>query len=62
MKLRHSGGYASEDVKDVMAIMSSGKWDIEKLITNEYTLDDLSKAIEKASDVDSSLNVIIKFD
>lgn len=55
-----SGGYTPEDVFDVMAIMKSGRWDIEKLITHEYCLDDLAKAIEQASDVDHSLNVIIR--
>lgn len=56
-----SGGYTKQDVFDVMEIMKSGKWDIEKLITDEFVLDDLSLAIEKASDVDNALNVIIKF-
>lgn len=41
-----SGGYTSEDVKDVLSIMSSGKWDIEKLITDEYTLENLSDALQ----------------
>ena len=45
-----------------MKIMKSKKWDIEKLITHEYQLEDLSKAIEKAADVDNALNVIIKFE
>ena len=57
-----SGGYSHEDVMDVMKIMKSKKWDIEKLITQEYHLEELSKAIEKAADVDNALNVIIKFD
>lgn len=57
-----SGGYTQQDVKDVMEIMKSGKWDIEKLITDEYQLDDLSRAIERASDVDHALNVVIGFD
>lgn len=56
-----SGGYTSEDVEDVLNIMKSGKWDIEKLITHEYPLDDLATAIEKASDVENALNVIIHF-
>lgn len=56
-----SGGYTPQDVEDVMNIMKSGKWEIEKLITHEYPLDDLSAAIEQASDVDHALNVIIKF-
>ena len=56
-----SGGYTPEDVEDVLNIMKSGKWDIEKLITHEYPLDDLATAIEKASDVENALNVIIHF-
>ena len=50
-----------KDVEDVLNIMKSGKWDIEKLITHEYPLDDLATAIEKASDVENALNVIIHF-
>jgi threonine dehydrogenase-like Zn-dependent dehydrogenase len=56
-----SGGYAPEDVMDVMKIMTSNRWDIEKLITHEYPLEQLGKAIEKAADVDNALNVVIKF-
>lgn len=56
-----SGGYTPKDVEDVLNIMKSGKWDIEKMITHEFTIDDLSKAIEQASDVDNALNVIINF-
>lgn len=56
-----SGGYAPQDVEDVLEIMKSGKWDIEKLITHEYPLDELAMAIEQASDVDSALNVVIYF-
>lgn len=56
-----SGGYMPEDVKDVMNIMESGMWDIESIITNEFTLDNISEAIEKASDVDNSLNVVIRY-
>lgn len=57
-----SGGYTPQDVEDVLNIMKCGKWDIEKLITHEYPLDDLAMAIEQASDVDSALNVIIYFE
>lgn len=57
-----SGGYTPQDVAAVMEIMKSGQWDIEKLITHEFKLDDLSEAIEQAADVDHALNVIIKFD
>jgi len=57
-----SGGYSPEDVADVLEIMKSGKWDIDKMITDEYSLENLSEAIERAADVDNALNVIIRFD
>lgn len=57
-----SGGYSPQDVTDVLEIMKSDKWDIEKLITHEFKLDNLSEAIEQATDVDNALNVIIRFD
>ena len=56
-----SGGYMPEDVRDVMEMMESGRWDIESIITHEYPLDKISEAIEKAADVESSLNVVIKY-
>lgn len=56
-----SGGYTPQDVNDVLAIMKSGKWDIEKMITDEYRLEDLTTAIERASDVNHALNVIVSF-
>lgn len=57
-----SGGYSPEDVTDVLEIMKSGKWDIDKMITDEYSLENLSEAIERAADVGNALNVIIRFD
>ena len=57
-----SGGYSPEDVADVLEIMKSGKWDIDKMITDEYSLENLSEAIERAADVDNALNVIIRFE
>lgn len=57
-----SGGYTPQDVKDVLEIMKSGKWDIEKMVTDEYRLNDIASAIERASDVNHALNVVIKFD
>lgn len=56
-----SGGYMPEDVYDVMAIMESKKWNIEEIITDEFPWEELPKAIEKAGDVNSSLNVIVKY-
>lgn len=57
-----SGGYMHEDVIDVIDIMASGKWDIEKMITHEFTLDEITKAIQTAADTNRALNVTIKFD
>ena len=56
-----SGGYFPEDVEDVMTAMESHQWDIESIITDEYPWDQLSDAIEKAADVDHSLNVVIHY-
>lgn len=56
-----SGGYTPEDVADVMAIMESGQWNIQNIITHEYSLDELVEAIETAGKVNESLNVVIKF-
>lgn len=56
-----SGGYMPEDVADVLKIMESGVWDIESIITHEFPLDDISEAIETASQSGSAFNVVIKF-
>ena len=56
-----SGGYFPEDVRDVMNIMESKKWDIESIITHEYPWEQLPQAIEMASRVDEALNVIVKY-
>lgn len=56
-----SGGYMPEDVTDVMEIMKSGKWDIEKIITHEFPLAKINEAIQTAGNRDIALNVIIKF-
>lgn len=56
-----SGGYMPEDVADVLKIMESGAWDIESIITHEFSLDDISEAIETASQSDRAFNVVIKF-
>lgn len=57
-----SGGYMPEDVLTVMDIMKCGRWDLEKIITHEFSIDDLAEAIRTAGDVNHSLNVTIKFD
>lgn len=57
-----SGGYFPEDVKDVMEIMESGRWDIESMITQEYPWEQLPEALEKAGHVNESLHVIIRYE
>lgn len=56
-----SGGYFPEDVRDVMDIMESGRWNIESIITNEYPWEQLPDAIEMASQVEKALNVVIRY-
>ena len=55
-----SGGYMPEDVLDVMRIMASNEWDLEKIITHEFPLDEIEDAIRMASNPNESLNVTIK--
>lgn len=57
-----SGGYMPEDVRDVFAIMESGKWSIEQMITHEYPLTKLEEAIRKATNTNEALNVTVYFD
>lgn len=56
-----SGGYTPDDVCDVMQIMESGRWDIDSIITHEFSLENISEAIETAGRSDRAFNVIIKF-
>ena len=51
-----------EDMKDVMEMMKSGKWDLNQIITHEFSLDKMEKVIRTAGDVNHSLNVVIKFE
>ncbi len=54
-----SGGYRPDDVRAVMDIMASGRWDIASIITQEFTLDDIEEALRCAADTERALNVII---
>ena len=56
-----SGGYMPEDVKDVMSIMVSKKYNIESIITHDFSIKDLPKALKQAGKTNESLNVIIDF-
>ena len=55
-----SGGYMPEDVWDVQKIMTCGRWDLETIITHEFSLNELERAIRTASDVSHAGNVVIK--
>lgn len=57
-----SGGYNPEDVQDVMAMMESGRWDIERIITHEYPWEKLEEAIQMAGDAEKALNVVIRYE
>ena len=54
-----SGGYFPEDVRDVMAIMASGHWDVARITTHVFPLSHIAEAIELAGHADESLNVCI---
>ncbi len=56
-----SGGYRPEDVTDVLEIMKSKRWDLKKMITEEYDISELAQAIEKAGDTEHAGNVIVHF-
>lgn len=56
-----SGGYSPEDVCDVMDIMKSGRWDIERIITREFPWEQLPEAIETARIPSNAPNVVIHF-
>lgn len=56
-----SGGYMPEDVRDVMRMMESGRWDLESIITHEFPLEQIEKAIQTAADTAHAFNVTIKF-
>lgn len=57
-----SGGYMPEDVADVFSIMEYVKWDISSIITHEFPIKEIEKAIQTAADTAHALNVVIRFD
>ncbi|WP_315584855.1 alcohol dehydrogenase catalytic domain-containing protein [Actinomyces viscosus] len=57
-----SGGYFPQDVKDVIAMMSSHRWDISSIITHSFPLEQITQALQTACDRDRALNVTITFD
>ncbi len=55
-----SGGYMPEDVGIVQEIMSERGSELEAMITHEFPLEELSKAIRTASEVESAGNVVVR--
>lgn len=56
-----SGGYMPEDVRDVMCMMESGRWNLESVVTHEFPIEQIEKAIQTAADTNHSFNVTIRF-
>jgi len=56
-----SGGYFPEDVRDVLRIMSSGKYDISSIITHEFPHAALKQALETTGRTDQAMNVLIRY-
>ncbi len=56
-----SGGYMPQDFFDVQKIFISESRNIKSIITHEFALDDLTKALDTASDINASGAVIINF-
>lgn len=57
-----SGGYFPEDVRDVMDLMASRRWDIAGIVTHEFGLEDIEEALRIAGDPEASLNVRIRME
>lgn len=56
-----SGGYKPEDFYDVINIMENNRWNFESIITHQFPLEQITEAIETASNVNQAFNVTIKF-
>ena len=41
--------------------MSIGRWKLESIITHEFGIDDLEKAIKTSGNADKAGNVVIRF-
>lgn len=61
-RISGSGGYAPDDVRDVLKVLESGTFDVESIVTHEFPLDEIVTAIETADDTSAALNVQIVHD
>lgn len=60
-RIQGSGGYTDQSVRLSMEIMSSGKFDLDRLITQEYPHNKLEDAIKKAGTSSESMKVLIRY-
>lgn len=60
-RIQGSGGYTDQSVRLSMEIMSSGKFALDWLVTQEYPHDKLEEAIKKAGTASESMKVMIKY-
>lgn len=60
-RIQGSGGYTDQSVRLSMEIMRSGKFDLDRLITQEYPHNKLEDAIKKAGTSSESMKVLIRY-
>lgn len=60
-RIQGSGGYTDQSVRISMEIMRSGKFELDRLITQEYPLENLEEAIRKAGTSGESMKVLIRY-
>ena len=60
-RIQGSGGYTDQSVKLSMEIMRSGRFELDRLITQEYPHEKLEDAIEKAGTSSESMKVLIRY-
>lgn len=60
-RIQGSGGYTDQSVRLSMEIMRSGKFELDRLITQEYPHEKLEEAIKKAAASSESMKVMIRY-
>lgn len=58
-RITGSGGYEPADVQAVIDHLEAHGSEVEKIVTHEYPLSEIVKALETAADPQSALNVAI---
>lgn len=60
-RIQGSGGYTDQSVRLSMEIMRSGRFELDRLITQEYPHEKLEDAIKKAGTSSESMKVLIRY-